>query len=272
MERLTIAAAQKADWQNFLALVDAEGWRVPHNEIAFHRRRGSDTAFALRRAETTIGLVTAVQHEQSGWIGNLLIAPHERGRGCGARLFEHAVTQLHGRGVVALWLTASMQGAPLYARRGFTAVGEVVRWVRPHGGHGLPVAATASWSLGVQADTEGWGDRRSTLLRHLGRTGRWLAHAGEIALLQDDLAMQIIGPWHRMSMTADSHDLLSAVVASAAPGRELLLDAIDRPDTAQSLQRAGFTPQGRTTLMRHGALPGEHFDRILALASLGSIG
>jgi hypothetical protein len=62
-----------ADWQVFLALAREEGWRVPKSELELFRGPLAGSAFVLRRGEEVLGFVTAVAHERSGWIGNLIV-------------------------------------------------------------------------------------------------------------------------------------------------------------------------------------------------------
>jgi len=267
----SIVPAAAADWEVFLALATAEGWRVPQNEIAFHRRAGANTAFALRRAGETVGFITAVPHQHSGWIGNLLIAPQERGKGYGARLFDAATALLVRQGITSLWLTASALGAPLYERRGFVRVGEVVRWARPQGGEGKKVTATAA-KTGIQCDVAVWGELRGELLRSFGRHGRWLQREGGVALLQDGPDLQVVGPWLTLRHADSPYPLLEDLVQTAAPGRELVVDAIERQECCQPLQAAGFLPQGRNGLMVKTLQPFHLPARAHALASLGSIG
>lgn len=268
----TIVSAAESDWTAFLTLAASEGWRVPANEVDFHRRSRASTALALRRGAETVGFVTVVAHASSGWIGNLLIAPAMRGRGCGVRLFEQGVAELHSRGVNDLWLTASTQGAPLYARRGFVKVGEVQRWVRPQGGLGMASTRGAiDARVALQADFSAWGDRRDALLQHLGHGGEWRQGGESIALLQQSGREQIIGPWLAVPPTVEPCAVLDELIGIARPGRELILDAIARPESDRRLEVAGFVLRGGTDLMRCGGKE-TRLDSVLALATLGSCG
>ena len=119
---LEIVSPTAADWQVFLALARDAGWRVPKNELALYRGPLAGSAFVLRAGEEVRGFVTAVAHEKSGWIGNLIVPADCRGRGYGALLFEHAVAVRERQGVDQIWLTASPAGRPLYDRMGFAVV------------------------------------------------------------------------------------------------------------------------------------------------------
>ncbi|MBE0596263.1 MAG: GNAT family N-acetyltransferase [Desulfuromonadales bacterium] len=272
MNQVRMVVAQENDWRAFLTLAAAEGWRVPQSEIAFHRRPGHSLALALRRGEETIGFVTAVPHQKSGWIGNLLVRQNERGQGLGARLFDAATEDLKKRGAGSLWLTASRLGEALYARRGFHPHGQVLRWVRSSGGEGKEARHFATVLQAQAADKAVWRESRENLLAHLSTRNVWLAKGGSVALLQHDREQQIIGPWLKSGDGNGCWALLDEMVAVATPGRELVIDAIDSPGAGRKLLSADFTCAGETLLMAAGATQGVRLDQLYALASLGSIG
>jgi len=265
-----IVAAEEDDWLVFKALATQEGWRVPEQELALHRQGGCSRAWALRQHGSTIGLVTGVRHQHSAWIGNLIIAPAERGRGYGVALFTHAVKELRVAGATTLWLTASAQGAPLYAARGFHRVGQVTRWVRQDGGGGADVLPAAAIN-GAQEDAAVWGDERRPLLHHLERTGSWMQQGESLALLQRGTDLQIIGPWYGSRQPQDDAELLTRLLAAAAPQQELVVDLFGHTGQEELLTAAGFTPGGSTGLMVAGPTQVQ-WSRLLALATLGSCG
>lgn len=263
-----IVAADDLDWLAFRTLAKEEGWRVAEHELALHRQGGCSRAWALRRQGATIGLVTGVCHQTSAWIGNLIVAEAERGRGYGGALFTHAVKEMRAAGAVTLWLTASAQGAPLYGARGFHPVGEIERWVRREGGDGTHPGAAAA---GGGVDAAVWGDDRSPLLRHLEGAGSWMALGGSLALLQRGDDLQIIGPWYGALRLRDDAELLARLVAVASPHRELVIDLVANSGRQGLLAAAGFTPAGRTGLMVAGPTQVQ-WSRLTALATLGSCG
>ncbi len=265
-----IVAAENRDWLVFRTLAAQEGWRVPQQELALHRQGGCSHAWALRDNDITVGRVTGVLHQKSAWIGNLIIAPAERGRGYGVALFEHVVKELRAAGALTLWLTASAQGAPLYAARGFHSVGKVERWVRQEGGHGEgDLAETGIHGAGVDATI--WGDDRRPLLRHLESAGIWQQQGESLALLQQGDDLQIIGPWYGSTQPQDDTSLLDRLVAAASPQQELVIDLVADSGWQSLLTAAGFTPGGSTELMVAGPTQVQ-WSRLLALATLGSCG
>lgn len=265
-----IVAAATKDWRIFMSLAAEAGWRVPKNELSLHRQGGCSRAWALRDHDTTIGLITGVRHQHSAWIGNLIIAPAERGRGFGTQLFDHAVKELRSAGAMTLWLTASAQGAPLYAARGFQRVGQIERWVRKEGGGGER-GQLAAGSIGVLIDAAIWGDERYALLQHLERTGSWQKHGESLALLQRSDDLQIIGPWYGSRQLPHDAELLARLVAAASPQQEVVIDLVADSGRQCLLAAAGFTPGGSTELMVAGPTQVQWL-RLLALATLGSCG
>lgn len=264
-----IVRAEGGDWGAFMGLARAEGWRVPENEIEFHRQGGS-RAWAQRRDDVTIGLVSGVLHRRSAWIGNLIVAPSERGHGFGAALFDHAVKELRAAGAETLWLTASALGAPLYAARGFITVGQIERWVRRRGGSG-DGALPSPRVNGALLDSEIWDDDRSALLRHLEKSGRWHQQGGSLALLQRSADLQIIGPWYGSKDEGDDLLLLARLLAAAAPQVELVVDLVGGCGRGKTLTAAGFAQIGSTGLMLAGSARID-WARLLSLATLGSCG
>lgn len=267
---MMIVAAEDLDWQVFRTLAQQEGWRVPEQELALHRQGGCSRAWALRGDGSTIGLVTGVLHQHSAWIGNLIISPAERGRGYGVALFDHAVKELRAAGATTLWLTASAQGAPLYAARGFHNVGKIERWVRKEGGDGAGTPPAAAVN-GARIDAEVWGDDRRPLLCHLESSGSWMQQGGSLALLQRGDDLQIIGPWYGSRQPRDDAELLARLLAVAAPHQELVIDLLDHTGQEELLSAAGFAPAGRTGLMVAGPIQVQ-WSRLLALATMGSCG
>jgi GNAT superfamily N-acetyltransferase len=265
-----IVAAEDCDWLVFRTLAEQEGWRVPPQELALHRQGGCSRSWALRGVGATIGLVTGVRHQHSAWIGNLIIAPAQRGRGHGAALFIHAVRELRVAGATTLWLTASAAGAPLYGARGFHRVGEVERWVHRRGGSG-DGALPGPRVDGAAVDSAVWGDDRRPLLRHLASNGNWLQQGESLALLQRGDDLQIIGPWYGSRQPRDDAEILNRLLAVAAPHQELVIDLVARTGREELLAAAGFVPVGRTGLMVAGPTQVQ-WSRLFALATLGSCG
>jgi GNAT superfamily N-acetyltransferase len=270
---MEISTPTNADWQVFLALARAEGWRVPKNELALFRGPLAGSAFVLRRGEEVLGFVTAVAHERSGWIGNLIIPPACRGRGYGALLFDHAVDVLERLGVASIWLTASPLGRPLYEKKGFAAIDGVVRWTLKAEGRSLAEGGRTEIAGLLAGDVQVWGESRNRLLAPLAREGEVFASGRTVALLQGSQGMQVLGPWFSPERCPrENRQLLLAVLGAAAERTELVTDVIESSPLQSLLRAAGFARQGRCDLMARGGTQDVRIENLVALASLGSMG
>jgi len=271
---MKIDSPTDADWKVFLALARDEGWRVPKNELALYRGTLAGSAYVLRAGEEVRGFVTAVAHEKSGWIGNLIVPRDCRGFGYGALLFDHAVALLERQGVRQLWLTASPEGRPIYEKRGFAAVDGIVRWtLKAEGGELAGGEGQRDGASLLAGDRAVWGESRHRMLSPLAKEGQVFACGGTIALLQSGRGMQVLGPWLSAQLCPqENRRVLLSVLAAAAQRCELVTDVVESSPLQALLRAAGFTRQGRCDLMLRGA-PGEvRLTQLVALASLGSMG
>jgi GNAT superfamily N-acetyltransferase len=271
---MEIISPTDTDWQVFLALARAEGWRVPKNELALYLGPLTGSAFVLRRGEEVLGFGTAVAHEKSGWVGNLIVPPDCRGLGYGALLFDHAVDVLERQGVASIWLSASAQGRPLYEKKGFAVIDGVVRWTLTAEGSGPAEGGKTDMARLLAADAQVWGESRDRLLAPLARGGEVFACGRTVALLQGGDGMQVLGPWISPDLCPrENRHLLLAVLGGAAAERaELVTDMIESSPLQSLLQAAGFNRQGRCDLMVKGQSRGVQLANLVALASLGSMG
>ena len=63
---------------------------------------------------------------QWGYLANLFVEEHARGRGLGSALVGAVVDEARARGLVRLVLSPSERSRPLYARHGFRAADELL--------------------------------------------------------------------------------------------------------------------------------------------------
>jgi N-acetylglutamate synthase-like GNAT family acetyltransferase len=255
-----------------MAYAAEAGWRVPQLERQLFEGPWAEHALVQEAGGAFCGLVTAVPHHKSGWIGNLIVASRLRGRGNGRRLFAAALEELTGRGMTSIWLTASEQGRPLYQQYGFEVVGQIERWVLPPG-RKTDVRAVAGAPLAqlLQADRDAWGEDRSPFLRQLAGKGQLFCCEDALALLQSEKGLQLLGPWYSGSGTAQ-RPLLTEIVAAADPARELVVDLFSSSSVQPWLAAAGFVRCGRSPLMARGETSAVQLQRMVSLASLGSVG
>lgn len=270
-----VRTAVTADWDMFFRLADAERWRVPAVERRLFAGPWQASALALVDDRDCCGLVTAVAHERSGWIGNLIVPPLLRGHGYGALLFTAALASLERCGLASVWLTASPLGQPIYEKSGFRVVDEIERWVlhMPAGAAGNRTSATADADMLHACDMAAWGEERTLLLEALEDTGRVFAVGDTVALLQQEPGLQVIGPWYSPSACPRANRrLLEQLVAAAAPGGDLIVDLLASSPVRPLLDAAGFGNTGRNALMVRGEGDTADLSMMVSLASLGSVG
>ena len=267
-----IGRPERADWATFCRWAEAEGWRVPARELELYAGALAGGAFVLRQGPQALGFVTAVAHQRSGWIGNLLIDPQRRGRGYGVLLLEQALAHLAAQGCESLWLTASEQGRPLYQRRGFRAVDRVVRWSRAGGTSGGFPPPPADAAALLAADARTWEESRRDLLTGVANGGGLFCQGQSLLLLQAGADLQILGPWYSREFCPRENRLLLTAALDVAGPAELVVDLVASAPLAPLLAAAGFERRGECALMVRGPLPAGSLAGLVALASLGSMG
>ncbi len=272
---MVIRTPLPSDWQAFYRLAAAEGWRVPQVERQLLQGAWSQCAYVLDMDGAFAGLVTAVAHEQSGWIGNLIVPQALRGRGFGVTLFRRALTDLAERGMTTCWLTASELGQPIYEKSGFFVVNEVERWVCPprKGSEQRVEEQLLARQALRECDRSAWSEDRDALLDHLLESGQVFACDDALALLQKGQDVQILGPWYSRSLCPRANRrLLQQVLAAADPSVEIVADILASSPMRQLLAAARFAPAGSNRLMVKGPSPAVDLNAMVALASLGSVG
>src|SRR5450631_1112122 len=116
---MTIEPLQADDIASFLKMASAENWVAEPWEFTYLLSVFPAGCFCMRDSDgKAIAFVTSLQHEKSGWIGNLIVADEFRGKGIGDALFRKVLEALQAAGVETFWLTASNMGRSLYERYG----------------------------------------------------------------------------------------------------------------------------------------------------------
>jgi GNAT superfamily N-acetyltransferase len=272
---MSIVVATAQDWLEFNRLAGEQGWDVPQNELTFYPTSLNSFSYALKSANRVQGFVTAVCHGKTAWIGNLIIDPVFRGQGLGGYLFDYVLQQLWKAGVHCVWLTASNQGRPLYERRGFELVDEMVR-LRVDGsgsenGHGRLTSAQRDTLYA--ADSDAWGDTRSAMLSHLAENAALIETEEQTALIQFDPFGGIIGPWfNRGNVPCTDMSVIEQARTLFTADTTVVTDLLASKADIQSLTRVGTVTQGENVLMAVGDRSCCPLNSLLALASLGSMG
>jgi GNAT superfamily N-acetyltransferase len=267
----------RGDVPVFLKLAASEGWVAEEWEFEFLLTVFPQGCFCLRDdSGEPIAFVTSITHGHSGWIGNLIVAEQDRGRGIGQLLFRNALSMLQDAGAETIWLTASKSGRALYERHGFNRVDTVVRWTasgrKRHASHATHIGIADSSATACAIDCLAWGDRRDGLLGVVTGRGRLLQEESGFLVVQPcDGAVQF-GPFAAMdSSTADR--IFNEAIGSVPIGTRVYVDAPASNRAAVRLfNRKSMRVNGSTELMYAGVKPDYRPEMLYGLATMGSCG
>lgn len=263
---------RESDITSFLDHAIAEEWICDRWEFEFLLRTSPRSCIVARCGTVPVAFATSIAYGRSGWIGNLLVRREFRSVGLGSRLMELALKALAAEGTETVWLTASEAGRPIYEKLGFVSVDTVKRWVGT-GADGMCMLPLSPSLAEIEAmDTDGWGDRRTSLLQVT--AGRGMAVGGKDGFLvsQPCGTGRQIGPWSCSDQSA-AELLLADARFRAGEGFRMFLDSPARNQAAAELLTAhNFSILGSTLLMRRGPDQGYRPEQVFALASMGSMG
>lgn len=263
----------KSDSGTFLELAAKENWVSDPWELDFLLDVFPAGCFCARDEEgEAIGFVTAMQHNKSGWIGNLIVCENNRGNGIGKSLFLQAILALREKGAGTIWLTASVSGKPLYAKYGFRSVDTINRWVGEGRGGQSTIIGNVPTFVNSALDKLGWDDERYPLLHAVSKRGFVQAETDAFAVLQPYGAALQLGPWAAQESDAAMR-MLKAALEMVPAGAKVYCDApAGNCSAAEQLESQGFTLQGSNELMFAGVVPDYRPEHIFGLATMGSCG
>jgi ribosomal protein S18 acetylase RimI-like enzyme len=117
---LSIDAMTPGDLDFAAACTAAEGW-LSEGRDEFEAFHAHDPGGCLRAtlAGAPAGICIATAYGASGFIGELIVLPAQRGRGIGGALMAAAIDHLEHRGVRSIFLDGVSAAVPLYERHGF---------------------------------------------------------------------------------------------------------------------------------------------------------
>jgi ribosomal protein S18 acetylase RimI-like enzyme len=274
---MTIEPFRRNDIAPFLDLASEENWVAEPWEFEFLLSQFSQGCFATRGEKgDAAGFVTSLCHEQSGWIGNLIVAEQFRGRGVGAALFRKAMEALWSSGVQTIWLTASKMGKSMYEKQGFQSIDTIIRWsgVGRQSHHMHEEAHTGEEALAAigSIDSSAWGDRRSGLLQAvIGRGGLIRNESGFVVVQPCGEAMQL-GPFSALDSDA-AENLLNEGLRMVVNGKKLYVDSpASNRSALRIFNRRGLRISGSNVLMYAGKRPDYRPELLYGLATMGSSG
>lgn len=261
---------------SFLQLASEEGWIAGEWEFEFLLAAFPQGCFTAHDDNGEItGFVTALLHQRSGWIGNLIVAEKSRGKGIGEALFKRSLDSLMKAGATTVWLTASKAGAPLYEKYGFSMIDTIFRWVGT--GRAKEVCldnknADFTDDLIINLDTQIWGDRREQLLGAIGSRGTLIQNDDGFMVMQPCGSAIQIGPFAATDATG-AESLLGMALKSVPFGSRVLLDApLANRSALRIYNRKKMRIAGSNLLMYAGVKPDYKPELLYGLATMGSCG
>ena len=275
---MLIEPFRREDIPGFLELAAAERWLTDPWEFNVLLSAFSAGCFVARDVASTppVGFITALKHECSGWIGNLIVSQDFRRQGIGETLFLQALDALMSSGAETIWLTASTLGKSLYEKNGFSSIDMINRWSCTVGDRPVDQKKTANCSVTTPSvsslDFQAWGDRRDALLAAVIERGKLLNTECGFLVVQPSGASLQFGPFSAQDTDA-AEKLLVAALQSLPPGTTVCLDAPASNNAATQLFRTyGMRISGRNELMYAGVRPDFQAKFIYGLATMGSCG
>ena len=274
---MTVEPFRGDDIEPFLKLATAEGWVAEPWEFEFLLSEFPQGCFAARGDDgETAGFVTSLLHLRSGWIGNLIVAEHFRGRGFGEALFNSSLEALRRAGAQTIWLTASKAGAPLYEKHGFSSIDTVIRWVgtgrQRYEVHDCRCGLNTTDASVSGIDCQAWGDRRDALLAATIGRGRLLLEESGFVAIQPSGDSRQFGPFTALdSCTAER--LLDSALRTIPLGSKIYLDSPASNRAAlRMFNRRQMRISGSSELMYAGTRPDYRPDLLYGFATMGSCG
>lgn len=264
------------DIEPFLQMAATENWVVDPWEFNFLLSEFPQGCFTARHESgDTAGFVTAIRHERSGWIGNLIVAEKFRGLGIGEDLFKKAMEALHDSGVETIWLTASSSGQALYEKYGFRSIDRIIRWVgtgrERHCADSVAVCPGAL-ALSINIDAFAWGDNRKALLEATASRGQLIQRESGFIVRQQFGDIVQLGPFSTMD-AGDAEQLLDEGLRTVPSGTKVCIDAPVSNSTVLTLyNRRRMRISGSNELMYAGTRPAYRAENIYGLATMGSCG
>lgn len=274
---MTVEPFRPEDVAEFLKMATAENWVVEPWECAFLLEAFPEGCFCMRDcAGKAIAFVTSLQHERSGWIGNLIVAEGYRGQGRGEGLFRKAMESLQAVGVSTFWLTASNSGRSLYEKYGFKSLDAVIRWSgngrQRHAGHARHANSDDPLTSVSFIDSQTWGDRRDALLAVIAGRGQLLLEGTGFIVMQPCGTAVQLGPFSALGGSAADH-LLTAALGAVSEETRVYIDApLSNSSAVRLFRRRGMQITGRTELMYAGIRPAYQPGLLYGLATMGSCG
>ncbi|RAV98588.1 GNAT family N-acetyltransferase [Pseudochryseolinea flava] len=115
-----IAPFTKSDLSS-LAALQPEGWGDITQAFEWYLASSFCTPMKVEAQGTIIGVGTIINHGKTAWLGHIIVASNQRGRGVGTFITSALVAELRHTSCETIMLLATTLGEPVYKKVGFVA-------------------------------------------------------------------------------------------------------------------------------------------------------
>ncbi|MBW6473542.1 MAG: GNAT family N-acetyltransferase [Anaerolineaceae bacterium] len=157
-----------ADLEFAASLTKQEGWQSEtFLELQSFFEYDPQGCFIYEKDGSPVGMCIATVYQQSGFIGELIVAKPFRGQGIGRALMQAAVQYLQNKQIHAIFLDGVQKAIPLYKELGFISICRSLRFFGQIQAEESPDVRTMNaedLQEVIQLDTQTFGDDRSFFL------------------------------------------------------------------------------------------------------------
>lgn len=108
-----------SDITSAITLTNTVEWGLTESDFRFMLDLEPKGCFVVYDTNKLIGVLTTIQFEHQGWMGNVIVDSNYRGKNIGSRLVQHAMQYLRKCGVRTIGLYAYLDVIPFYNQLGF---------------------------------------------------------------------------------------------------------------------------------------------------------
>jgi len=273
-----IRLMEEIDAPEAVTLTNLMNWGIEKQDFSFMMDLEPKGCFVAAKGEDVIGVVTSISYGPIGWVGNVIVAPEERGKGIGAALVSKVLDHLKVQGAATIGLYAYRNVVPFYEGLGFKADRDFswlmcrnVSWIDGS----IPMLDRSDLHAVLGFDEQCFGASRKRLLKAIYDSPQTICGgileggkpATYLMAVKSSTSTEI-GPWICESGREEDGFHLFRSLGKELHGLEAHVGVpSDRPEVVDFLLGLGFTEEFPVVRMFHGPVP---HDRgcLLAMESL----
>jgi len=269
---------EEGDAPQSVALTNLMKWGFEEEDFSFMMELEPKGCFVATKGNRIIGVVTSVSFGQIGWVGNVIVAPEERGRGVGAALVSEALNHLKAEDITTIGLYAYRNAVSFYEKLGFKANRDFswftcrnVSWT----GEKMPAPDSPDLKAILEFDELCFGAPRKKLLKAIYGSPLGICEAileggkpTTYLMVAKSSATAEIGPWICAPGQEEDAFRLFTSLGNELQGLEAHVGVpSDRSDIVDFLLSLGFAEDFHVVRMFHGPVPPDR-GCVLAMESL----